>query len=542
MNFTRLLQHKNAYSRMLLIFLACMLPFTLMRLALYLLYREDFHSLGVLQVLESFAVGLRFDISMVAMVVGFPAMPPRPRMASSNNPIRMLTSRSQIRSGAAFFSNSLPQGYLALNGAFAIARAINDSAPPPKVFMPQDEAIALTHDYLAGKGAPYYNRNFPLYQQARTSTHTSRPNVVVIMLESWGAMHIDALRKQMNLPPLGVTPNFDSLAQKGRLYTHFYANGQRSIQGAAAVLAGMPTLPGLPFLGEGLEQNQQSFLGELALSQGYETFFLQSSDRSSLRFDAIAARAGFSTYLANQDIPELHEHKKAASTWGTWDHNTFQEASKRFATAHKPFLGYIFTSTSHVPWLIPDSRWKKYGSDSDMGKALNALYYADWALGEFIASAKQAGYYDNTIFVLLADHTSEFVENVEQAPNLFHIPLLIVGPGIKNGIDERIGSQFDIMPTVMDAAGWSSAYAGLGRSLFDNTRLDERAALCVRDTAITWITPKGWLSHDLTRRVGNSTNLSDQELDAMEKNLLAVYQASSRLQLDNQIAPPVTLP
>jgi phosphoglycerol transferase MdoB-like AlkP superfamily enzyme len=646
MNLSRLLQHKNAYSRMLLIFIACMLPFTLMRLVLYLVYHDDFRSLGVLQVIESFAVGLRFDVSMVAMVIGLPLLlmlmlpfrwahhvywqrlwgwfifitlllmlfmmaadtiyfgtvhrhvgaeigtissdmasmtmlaisqysgalflfglvavasaffwrylthhiPAAPgriwlRLTSILVGLLLLAilgrggiTGKPISVGEAFFSNSLGQGYLALNGAFAIARALNDIAPPPKVFMPQAEAIERTHNYLAGKWTPFYDRNFPLYRQAGAATsRANKPNVVVLMLESWGAIHIDALRKQMNLPPLGVTPNFDSLAQHGRLYTHFYANGQRSIQGAAAVLAGLPTLPGMPFLGEGLEQNQQSFLGELAQSQGYETIFLQSSDRGSLRFDAIAARAGFSTYLANEDIPELHEHKKAASTWGTWDHNTLQEANKRFAAAHKPFLGYVFTSTSHVPWLIPDSRWKKYSSGSDMDKALNAIYYADWALGEMIAAAKQSGYYDNTIFILLADHTSEFVENVENVPNLFHIPLLIVGPGIKSGIDERIGSQFDILPTIADIGGWPTAYAGLGRSLMDNTRINERAALTVRDNAISWITGRGWVSHDLTRRVGNSAGLAAKDLDEMEQNLLAVYQATSRLQLDNQISPP----
>lgn len=649
MNLTRLLQHKNAYSRMLLIFLACMLPFTLMRLVLFVLYHDDFQSLGMLQVLQSFAVGLRFDVSMVAMVIGIPLLlflmlpfrwsrhvywqrlwgwfifitlllmlfmmaadtiyfgtvhrhvgaeigtirsdmssmvmlaisqysgalflfglaavagafywrklthhiPAAPsriwlRLASILIGLLLLAilgrggiSGKPISVGEAFFSNSLPQGYLALNGAFAIARALNDSTPPPKVFMPQEEAIKRTHDYLVGKGVPFDNRDYPLYQRAQATTpltkSTSKPNVVVIMLESWGAIHIDAMRKQMNLPPLGVTPNFDNLAQHGRLYTDFYANGQRSIQGAAAVLAGMPTLPGMPFLGEGLEQNQQSFLGVLAQSQGYETLFLQSSDRGSLRFNAIAARAGFSTYLANEDIPELHEHKKTAYTWGTWDHNTFQEANKRFAAAHKPFLGYLFTSTSHTPWLIPDARWKKYTGDKDLDKALNALYYADWALGEFITSAKKSGYYDNTIFILLADHTSEFVDNIENAPNLFHIPLLIVGPGIKSGIDTRIGSQFDIMPTIMDIAGWSAGHAGLGRSLFDNSRLAERAALGVRDNAITWITPKGWVSHDLTRCVGTSTGLNDKDAAEMEQNLLAVYQTSSRLELDNQIAPP----
>ncbi|MEO6148431.1 MAG: hypothetical protein ABIT70_15575, partial [Sulfuriferula sp.] len=319
---------------MLLIFIACMLPFTLMRLALYLIYHDDFRSLGVLQVLESFAVGLRFDISMVAMVVGLPLLllmmlpfrwshhvywqrlwgwfifitvllmifmmaadtiyfgvvhrhvgaeigtissdmasmamlaisqysaalflfgltavagayfwrflthhiPAAPervwlRLVSILIGLLLLAilgrggvAGKPISVGEAFFSNSLPQGYLALNGAFAIARALNDSAPPPKVFMPQEEAIKLTHDYLAGKGTPFYNRDYPLYQQAHAVKPGPKPNIVVIMLESWGAIHIDAMRKQMNLPPLGVTPNFDSLARKGRLYTHFYANGQR---------------------------------------------------------------------------------------------------------------------------------------------------------------------------------------------------------------------------------------------------------------------------------------------------------------------------
>jgi phosphoglycerol transferase MdoB-like AlkP superfamily enzyme len=648
MNLGRLLQHKNAYSRMLLIFLACMLPFTLMRLALYLFYQGDFHSLGIWQVIVAFAVGLRFDASMVAMVVGLPLLlllmlPFRwshhmywqrlwgwfifgtvllmlfmmaadtiyfgtvhrhvgaeINTVQSDLPSMVMIAISQysgalflfgvaavggaffwrylthhipappernwlrlvsilvgllllailgrggiggkpISVGEAFFSNSLPQGYLAMNGAFAIARALNDIAPPPKVFMPQTEAIARTHDYLQGKGTPYYMPGYPLFQPASGISKKNKPNVVVLMLESWGAVDIDAMRKQMNLPPLGITPNFDSLAKQGRLYTHFYANGQRSIQGAAAVLASLPTLPNMPFLGEGLEQNRQSFLGQLAQAQGYSTYFLQSSDRGSLRFDAIAARAGFSTYLANEDIPELHAHKKAASTWGTWDHNTFQEASKRFAAAKKPFLGYIFTSTTHTPWLIPDDRWKKFTGGKDLDKSLNALYYADWALGEFIASAKQAGYYDNTIFILLADHANEFVENVDYVPNLFHIPLLIVGPGVKQGVDERIGSQFDILPTIMDIAGWSADHSGLGRSLMDASRIDERAALTVRDNVISWIAPQGWLSHDLTRRVGNTQGLADKTLNDMQQNLLAIYQTTSRLQLDNKIAPHASL-
>ncbi len=448
-------------------------------------------------------------------------------------------SGKPISVGEAFFSDSLAQGYLALNGAFAMSRAIIEEPPPLKTFMPPERATKLVQQYLASDTARFSDKDYPLFQQGHSSSNKAKPNIVVLMLESWGALHIDAMREQMGLPSLGVTPNFDALAKHGRLYTQFFANGQRSIQGAAAMLASQPTFPSMPFLGEGMEQNRLSFMGELARAQGYETFFLQSSDRGSLRFDVIATRAGFSTYRGAQDLPNLHEQQKAASTWGTWDHNTFQAAHQLFAKAKQPFLGFVFTSSTHVPWLIPDQRWHKYTGKSDRDSFLNSLYYADWALGEFIQAAKKAGYYDNTIFVITADHTNEFVEQVDFVPNLFHIPLLITGPGIKSGIDKRLGSQVDVLPTLIDAGGWNSDYAGLGRSLIDDSYQEERASLSIRGGVLNWLTPQGWVSHDLNRRVGNSSNLDKQLIEILENKLLATYQLSSQAQSNNHILPPL---
>lgn len=496
------------------------------------------------------------------VIAPIPTPPRRPWLRLAILPMAFLlmliagrggVSGKPISVGEAFFSDSLAQGYLALNGAFAMSRALIETPPPLKTFMPKEHAIALTQRHLADDASAFPNKDYPIFQRSlsplpqagdggkesrRNVRSNQKPNVVVLMLESWGALHIDAMRQQMGLPALGATPNFDALAKQGRLYTRFYANGQRSIQGAAAILSSQPTFPSMPFLGEGLEQNRQSFMGELARAQGYETFFLQSSDRGSLRFDAIAARAGFSTYRGAQDMPNLHEKPKTASTWGTWDHNTFQEAHRLFAGAHKPFLGFIFTSTTHVPWIVPDERWHKYTDNTDQDAFLNSLLYADWALGQFIAAAKKAGYYDNTIFIITADHANEFVDHVEYVPNLFHVPLLIVGPGIKSGLDERVGSQFDILPTIINLAGWSSAYAGLGRSLLDEARTEARASLSVRGDVLDWITPNGWVSHDLTRRVGSSSRLAPAVIDSMEQNLLAVYQTTSQIQVSNRILPP----
>jgi phosphoglycerol transferase MdoB-like AlkP superfamily enzyme len=632
------------YLRAALLLAVFMLPATLIRLVLYFYYREDFQSLGLNQIFTSLIVGLRFDVSMAAMLIGIPLLlillpfrwshhrfwqllwggfiyfawlsfialmmgdtlyfgnvhrhvgsevltmsndvssmiqialsqyrlalvllmliaiagallwhyliiniptpPKRPWLRILALPCILLLlviverggyTGKPMGVGDAFFSDSVPQGYLAMNGAFAATRAWVEQKPTLKEFMPQQEAVAMTQAFLASPNTKFTNPEYPLLRNSNPVKLKTKPNVVVLMLESWGAIHIDALRREMNLPSLGATPNFDRLAQQGRLFTKFYGNGQRSIQGAAAILASQPTLPGMPLLGLGMEQNRLSFMGQLAHSQGYQTIFLQSSDHGSFHFDAIAARAGFSNYFGAEEIPNLHENPKPPSTWGTWDHNTFQYANKLFAEANKPFIGYIFTSTTHTPWIIPDARWNKFTGGTDRDAFRNSLFYADWALGQLIEAAKKSGYYDNTIFVLTADHVDEFAENTEFVPNQFHIPLLMVGPGIKPGIDTRVGSQFDIVPTLIDLCGWSVPYAGMGRSLMDDSRIDERASFSVRGEIIDWITNKGWVSHNLDRRVGNTKDMPEARAALLEKRLLADYQMSIQMQISNHFLPP----
>lgn len=443
----------------------------------------------------------------------------------------------------AFFSNSAPQAYLTLNGAFAVSHALAGNTPSVRDFMPQHEAIARTQKLLTGDHSTFNTQNYPLFQaagsrsQGLAATSQKKPNIVVLVLESWGAQQIDAIRQHQQLPPIGATPNFDALAKQGRLYTHFYANGQRSIVAAEAILASLPTLPGMLFLGEGIEQNRQSFMGEMAQSQNYNTIFLQSDHRGSFHFNSIAARAGFSTYLGSEDIRELHPQPKPGLVWGTWDHNTLQQANTLFAHAQQPFLGYIFTSTTHAPFMVPEQRWRKYPDTSELNKLLNSMYYVDWAIAEMMASAKKAGYYENTIFIITGDHVSGLGSNKEHTPNLYHIPLLIVGPGITPGVDDRIGSHVDILPTIADLANWSADYAGVGRSLLDPERIDERIALSVRGDVIDVISTRGWVSHNLKRSVGSGANMRAVDKSDLERLLLAQYQTISHLMLENRIQP-----
>lgn len=435
------------------------------------------------------------------------------------------------------FVDGLPSAaYLSLNGPFTMSRALLNTRNIKTDFFAWDEAVRLTQEQVLAPGERFLATNdFPLLR-ARTATTARKPNVVVLMLESWDAAHVDALRRGMGLKPFGVTPNFDALARHGLLFTRFYANGERSMDGLAALVAGIPTLPGTAYLGMGMEQNRMAYLGHMAKQEGYEPIFLQSSKRGSFHVDSIAAMAGFTRYLGSEDIPATG-HSQNTTERGAWDHDTFQEANKLFEQANKPFVGFVFTASTHLPFQSPGERWQSYPPDSLENRFLNSLYYADWALGEFIAAAKKSGYYDSTIFILTADHVSGFAGKSGDVPSLHHVPLLVIAPGLKPGTTTRIGGQVDVIPTLAELAGWRAPQASLGHSLLDTRNNTTRGTLCVRGNVIERIENNGWVAHDLTRRVDASAGTHEGRLKVMEKRLLSTYQVGRTLLLRNRIFP-----
>jgi hypothetical protein len=107
------------------------------------------------------------------------------------------------------------------------------------------------------------------------------------------------------------------------------------MDGLAALVAGIPTLPGTAYIGMGMEQNRMAYLGHMAEQEGYATIFLQSSKRASFHVDSIAAMAGFKTYLGAEDIPATG-HAENITERGAWDYDMLHEANRQFAAAKRP--------------------------------------------------------------------------------------------------------------------------------------------------------------------------------------------------------------
>ena len=420
----------------------------------------------------------------------------------------------------AFNSGSAKQGNLTLNGCFTAYHYTRKSGKFSVRHYYTDEELGRILN-IAGRPNPEY----PYEKEAKAGG--KQRNVVFVLMESWSAKYIDAVAHG----GYGVTPNFDALAREGRLFTNFFASGQRSIQGIQATLTSIPPFTGLPSIGRGLEVYNISKVADIADKSGYETLFIQSSKRRSFRIDAIADALGFEQFYGMEDIPLKLEYKDPSASKFGWDYETYMFLKSKLDTLKEPFFSYMFTGTTHVPYADLPERFHKYPHDSNGENGfLNTLYYSDWSLGEFMKAARTAPWYENTVFIFTADHTLS-VSRGDNMLDRFHIPLLIFIPGEKGAIDTRTASHLDVMPTIVDMIGYQGHFSAFGTTLLDG---QDTTALVSEANAIGLIKQDGYVQHSLKRIL--DSNCSKEKEAEYEAQLLANYQLINMLLKENRWA------
>jgi hypothetical protein len=402
-------------------------------------------------------------------------------------------------------------GNLTLNGAFTTAAFALNLDPVNHNFMPQPEAVALVRN-----GEPLLDAGYPMLR--RLSGESNNLNVVFVLMESWNFDYVDSFAGSSH----GVTPYFDALARDGRRFTRFYAAGQRSIDGIQATLTGIPTLKGMPLIDTGIGVSNFSRLGGLVRERGYSTLFVQSSDRDSFKIQGIASAAGFDAFYGREDIPLLLDYPQPDGAIFGWDHETLQFMKQRIDEMPQPFLAYAFTGTTHEPYAhLPARFMQRENEPNGLNGYLNTLGYADWSVGQFMAAAHKMPWFENTIFIFTADHANHYQKGTIY--QRFHIPLLLYAPKwIAAGESRVVGSQLDVMPTILDLLGIDSEYAALGVSLL---RKDEQgeAFISYGGQNIGLITGDGFLRHDLQQLLEHE-GIDAPQLETITRRLLAQDQ------------------
>lgn len=438
-------------------------------------------------------------------------------------------------SSDAYAVNKVSSGNLALNGFFTIYRTAKQS--PKHNLMKLDQAIEITQAAMHSKNAPFADKEYPLVREY-SAQEKPKYNVVIVLLESFGAEHLDGFT---HYKELGVTPYFKKLSNEGLKFTNFYSNGYRSIFGITSIFTGLTIPYGFQYLGKGLELSKLNYLGKVAKENGYSTLAMQAGNKRSYRVDAVSALAGFDDYYGAEDMPNVETVDEGrAPLTGTYDFNMLDFYHKKLNTMQEPFMGFAFTDSTHSDFYLPSKKFERYPHDlKNYNGSLNAYIYADNAIERFMEGVKHEPWFERTIFIFTSDHGSGDALNPiakEYRPNdkpmasieHFRIPLIIYAPKIfKPEVIQTLGCHNDIFPTIVDMLGLKAQIATMGTSLFDKD-VAKRFAYFFAGNLIGLVTDEGYIKYNFKNIVESSVDANKtQELkellfaaDTVEAKLL----------------------
>lgn len=458
--------------------------------------------------------------------------------------IRSSFSHKSFGVSDAYSVNKTSSGNLALNGFFCVYRTASAKSHPHNL-ADLDTSIKITQNLLHSDNAPFIDSSTPLARSFNKNTKKPNYNVVIVLLESWGAEHIDGFTRYKEL---NATPYFKKMANEGLKFTNFYSNGYRSIYGITSIYTGITLPAGFQYLGSGLELSKLSYLGKIAKENGYHTIAMQSSNRRSYRVDAVSHLAGFEEYYGAEDMPNVEEVSPGRRpNTGTFDYNMFHFLDQKLNHTQKPFIAFAFTSTNHSDYLLPSAKYERYPHDlRNYYGTLNSYIYVDNAIERFMEKAKKEPWFDNTIFIFTSDHGrgdglcdigKKLRPDDKPLASIEHnrIPLIIYAPKIfKPKVINTLGSQNDIFPTIIDMLGFShQPFTVMGNSLMDTSIKDRFVYLYLGDE-IGYIGKEGYIKHNYKTVVDTNTTGDTKAL--LTKKLLAVDTAEAGLLTKNHWA------
>ena len=363
----------------------------------------------------------------------------------STRPINLVDANKHV-------SNPL-QGNLVLNSVFSFFRTIGTNN------------FKLVH-FVDEKFIEKEIKPYKLYIRKVEE----KPNVVIFIMESFGKEYSGAFNKNTNIKDfVSYTPFLDSLANESLIFTNAYANGRQSIHGMSSVLAGIPSLTDAFTSSPYSNQKIQSIVS-VCNDLGYDTSFYHGAPNGSMGFQGFGNILGFKHYFGKN---EYNNDKDFDGMWAIWDEPFFQYFAKSIGKK-QPFMSTMFSASSHDPFKVPEKYQNKFKSGPLQIHI--PIQYTDYALKKFFETASKQSWYQNTIFVITADHTNQIhYEEYQKAMNRFAIPLLFFSPNPKynlKGVDDRFAQQMDIYPTLADLIGYNKKIRSWGRSLVSDKTED----------------------------------------------------------------------
>jgi phosphoglycerol transferase MdoB-like AlkP superfamily enzyme len=259
-----------------------------------------------------------------------------------------------------------------------------------------------------------------------------------------------------------VTPELEKLKEQGWWFERMYATGTRSVRGIEAVVSGFPPTPAPSVVKLSLSQTGFFSIAGLLAAQGYHTEFIYGGEADFDNMQGFFRGNGFQSIIEQKDF----ESPAFVSSWGVSDGDLFDKTHERLQTLHaqgRPFFMLAFTSSNHAPFEFPDGMIELY--DAEKGTDRNAVKYADYELGRFFRRAQASRYWQDTLFVIVADHDIRVRGDSLVPVRNFHIPALMLGADLEPRRIRTVASQIDIPVTALSLMGLDVQHPMPGRDL-----------------------------------------------------------------------------
>ena len=339
-------------------------------------------------------------------------------------------------SNALAYTNHPNETNIVLNTPFAIMRSSEGKVfPDLQYFSPEEAEQIMTPLHAAQQG------------------NMVQKNVVIIILESFSKEYLGH-----------YTPFLDSLSAQALTFELSLANGRKSIDAMPSILSSIPMLI-TPYILTPYSTNDVGSLASYLGAKGWQTAFFHGAPNGSMGFQAYARSCGFEAYYGKD---EYNNNADYDGYWAIWDEPFLQFFGQTMTTMQQPFMTTVFTATSHHPFQVP----KQYEGVFPEGThpLHKCIGYTDNSLRKFFDYAKQQPWYENTLFVLTADHTNALTTpEYNNDKGRYEVPIIFFDPHMDEALRTKERhfpvAQVDILPSVLAYLDYDEPYFAFGEDV-----------------------------------------------------------------------------
>jgi phosphoglycerol transferase MdoB-like AlkP superfamily enzyme len=401
---------------------------------------------------------------------------------------------------------SLENAPAVLNSAFSILKTFNNQGIEKKNYFSKNEVEKIFN---------------PNQRTKELKLLEGKPNVVMIIFESFGSMYVGPEN------PESFTPFLDSILSKSMYFNYGISNSKTSMDALPAIVLSIPTWMNESFILSSYSMNQFSGLPGILKKEGYSSAFFHGANNGSMRFDAFSNAAGFDRYYGRN---EYNNDEHFDGNWGISDHYFMNWSIDKMNEMKPPFVASIFTISSHHPFIVPEGYKEKVKNGPD--PICRTLSYVDFAFKEFWEKISKQDWFNNTLFIFVADHVGPTGRsdrtNLEWS---YRIPIGFYHPSgnLPKVPENKAFQQIDIMPTVLDLVNSKQPYFAIGTSYFQQKNMPNMVYDQENFIHFSW-GRKPFLWND------SKTLVSAKEA-LLVKKMKAIYQQYSNNLIDNTMLP-----